>query len=528
MTSHTFKIANPLWMQMSASVRKAHSIESNLAPGGVTSGRGRVVMLVSNPCVNDTRVIRAAETVSQQGFETVVLALSDQGETSEEQCNGVLYRRLARPQLRSRARRDRAMPTNAVSNISTYDLALSLLGQGTELTNVSTSEIGSTDVRGRSLGFFPISLEISRRLFARSHQLFRRTIYFAKALIIPRFHFVLFRPVLEARRMRKIFESEVLKLSPQIIHAHDLVMLPAGAATAKTLGAKLVYDAHELEVHRNTKTGATDKWLRSYLEKKHIKKCDAVVTVCDSIADHLSQVYTVKRPVVVMNAPDVDQRSQRRQSETDLRSSLGLTLKTPLAIYVGRITVGRGIEQSVEALQYLPEYHLALVGPANQPTVEGARELAATLGVAGRLHVVAPVAPGMIIPFISSGDVSLVPIQNVCLSYYYCLPNKLLESAMARLPVVVSNFPELRRFVEVSGSGVVMDETDPRDIARAIQEAYENRNCLVPGPDRLHQAEEIYGWQTQRRKLQELYATFDLSIRSSASGEAGCSAQPRT
>ena len=501
-----------------SSVRESYSIESDPTPACVTSGRGRVVMLVSNPCVNDTRVIRAAQTVSQQGFETVVLALSDCGETREEQRNGVLYRRLANPQFMSQAR---TVPTNALSNISTYDLALSLVGQGPELTNVSTSENGCSGVRGRSLGFVTVSLEISRRLFTR-------TISFGKALIIRRLHFVLFRPILEARRMRQIFESEVLKLSPQIIHAHDLVMLPAGAATAKTLGAKLVYDAHELEVHRNTKTGATDKWLRSYLERKHIKKCDAVVTVCDSIADHLSHVYAVKRPVVVMNAPDVDQRSQRRQSETDLRSSLGLTLKTPLAIYVGRVTVGRGIEQSVEALQYLPEYHLALVGPANQPTVEGARELAATLGVAGRLHVVAPVAPGMIIPFISSGDVSLVPIQNVCLSYYYCLPNKLLESAMARLPVVVSNFPELRRFVEVSGSGVVMDETDPRDIARAIQEAYENRNCLVPGPDRLHQAEEIYGWQTQRRKLQELYATFDLSIRSSASGEAGCSAQPRT
>ena len=324
--------------------------------------------------------------------------------------------------------------------------------------------------------------------------------------------------------MRKIFESEVLKLRPQIIHAHDLVMLPTGAAVAKTLGVKLIYDAHELEVHRNTKTGPIDKWLRFYLERKNIKQCDAVVTVCDSIADHLAREYAIKRPTVVMNAPDAE---GGLPSDTDLRTGLSLSRDTPLAVYVGRITVGRGIEQIVEALQYLPEYHLALVGPVNKPTVEEAAKTAEALGVANRLHVVPPVPPGMIVSFISTGDISVVPIQNVCLSYYYCLPNKLLESAIARLPVVVSNLPELKRFVEISKSGVVMDETDPRDIARAIREAYENRDRLRPDAERLKRAEKIYGWASQKNKLAALYASFNLLPSQSSAPEPAAKGKTR-
>src|SRR5680860_996095 len=65
-----------------------------------TVKRPRVVMLVSNPCTNDTRVIRAAEAVAGQGFDTIVLALSNDAETSEERQNGVLFKRIGRPWIR--------------------------------------------------------------------------------------------------------------------------------------------------------------------------------------------------------------------------------------------------------------------------------------------------------------------------------------------------------------------------------------------------------------------------------------------
>ena len=460
-------------------------------------------MLVSNSCANDTRVIRAAETVAQQGFDTVVLALSDDGNTSEETRNGVLYRRIGRPwfdmKLRAPPAKNPALRKvfRASSNLAARILlAAEFLGRAFSLRPAPLAQIRLALSAGQSLLDY-----VASRFFG-------------------------LRPLVETRRMRRVFKSDLMKLQPDVIHAHDLVMLPAGAAAAESLGAKLIYDAHELEVHRNTKSGPIEKWLRYCLERKHIKQCDAVVTVCDSIADHLAREYAIARPTVVMNAPDV---AAGLPSDTDLRSSLGLSSDTPLAVYVGRITVGCGIEQIVDALQYLPGYHIALVGPVNKPTVDQAEATAQALGIAGRLHIVSPISPAMVVSFISTGDISLVPIQNVCLSYYYCLPNKLLESAIARLPVVVSNLPELKRFVEISESGVVMDQTDPRDIARAIHDAYENRDRLRPDANRLRHTEEIYGWQRQKEALMALYSSFNLptpACRVSSSSMARLSVAP--
>lgn len=464
-------------------------------PGSVSAlpmaSRPRVVMLVSNPCINDTRVIRAAETASMGGFDTVVLALSNDGETSEERRNGVFYRRLANPRLIP-ARNFFTATTVDLANIPTYELVNILL----QLKTRPSKSLAPASLN--QVGVFRLTGEICRLLVIRSVMLTR-------AIALKACHPI--RPMLEAHFMRKIFESEALKLAPSIIHAHDLVTLPAGAAIAERCGARLIYDAHELEVHRNTKAARLSQPIRAYLERKHIRQCDAVITVCDSIADHLAEQYAVDRPFVVMNAPNLE---EGHQSDKDLRSSLKLSSNTPLAVYVGRITTGRGIEQCIRALAYLPEYHLALVGPTHGPTEEAAQNLARTLGVFDRLHFVPPVAPNTVISFVSSADVSVVPIQNVCLSYYYCLPNKLLESTFAGLPVVVSNFPELRRFVELSGSGLVMDETDPHNIANTIREAYEKRRQLMPSDEALARVEQIYGWPTQKKNLDAIYASFRL------------------
>ena len=57
-----------------------------------------------------------------------------------------------------------------------------------------------------------------------------------------------------------------------------------------------------------------------------------------------------------------------------------------------------------------------------------------------------------------SADYGLVCTENICLSDYYSLPNKLFEYAMAGLPMVLTNLYE---FVSLNNNyhfGVVLDE----------------------------------------------------------------------
>jgi glycosyltransferase involved in cell wall biosynthesis len=313
----------------------------------------------------------------------------------------------------------------------------------------------------------------------------------------------------EADEFGTAARHHIAELALDAIHAHDLTTLPAGGQAAARAGAWLVYDSHELEMHRNSRYPWFVRLRRRMLERKYIRRADAVVTVSESIADHLRTDYRIPRPTVVMNAPLFDANVI---PATTVRQDLSLGADDKLCVYVGNVTVNRGLEHVVRALALLPELHFATVGPRRPATEAELLELAVDLGVRDRLHLIDPVAPNEVVGYIATADASVLPIQNVCLSYYYCMPNKLLESVFAGVPVAVANLLEMRRFVEANRCGVIMDEADPKAIAQAIEQVITGRaQYVLSREDRATLAEQ-YGWPTQAGHLQSLYSAFSATM----------------
>jgi glycosyltransferase involved in cell wall biosynthesis len=130
------------------------------------------------------------------------------------------------------------------------------------------------------------------------------------------------------------------------------------------------------------------------------------------------------------------------------------------------------------------------------------------LGVEGRLHFVDPVPAGMVKRFISTADVSLVLVQDACLSYRYSFPNKLLESLLAGLPVVASKLPEYEKLIARTGAGIAVDQADPMAIADGIREVLADKSRYAPQPDVLAKLESEFGWATQGQRLCSLYSSI--------------------
>jgi glycosyltransferase involved in cell wall biosynthesis len=316
--------------------------------------------------------------------------------------------------------------------------------------------------------------------------------------------------VQEALRYLNDFGASSMRLAeslrPDVVHAHDLVTLSGGAVVAAKAGAELVYDAHELETQTNYHSLSlkAKRWIARY-ESVLIRRA-RVVTVCDSIADWLRDEYAVERPLVVLNAPE-DRRDA--PTRTTVRRTLSLPLEVPLVVYVGSVTVDRGLELSVEALRHLPGVHLATVGWRYLETEQAMRFVAEREGVADRIHFVDPVPSGDVVGFLEDADASVIPIQNVCLSYDFCFPNKLLESVFAGVPVAVSDLVELRRFVTEHRVGVVMDERTPQTIAAALRHLLDRRSEYAPSREKVAELEQRYGWAVQGKRLRDLYESFD-------------------
>ena len=95
--------------------------------------------------------------------------------------------------------------------------------------------------------------------------------------------------------------------------------------------------------------------------------------------------------------------------------------------------------------------HLAFLGFG--PLREDLVALAAEPRFGGRLHVLDPVAPLDVVPWVASADVDAMPIQAHNRSYELSTPNKLFEALAAGVPVVASDFPGMRAIVAGIATG---------------------------------------------------------------------------
>ena len=298
-----------------------------------------------------------------------------------------------------------------------------------------------------------------------------------------------------------------LSLKPDLVHAHDLVTLSGGYAVARATGSPLIYDAHELETHTNYwgLNPHMRRWVEIY-ERTLIGKSTAIVTVCESIADWLRDNYHIPRPIVVHNTPNLEKIAPGERTKTTLRSVAGISKDVPLAVYVGSVTIDRGLVECVRALAFAPKLHFAFVGPRYIETEKEILATALEIDVSDRVHLIDAVPSSQVTGFVSDADCSVIAIQNVCLSYYFCFPNKLLESVLADVPVVVARLIELENFVARFHTGLVADETDPAAIAAAVMEVIANKANLRPTAATREAIITEYGWATQRKKLLDLYA----------------------
>ena len=464
----------------------------------------RIVMLLQGEWMRESRVVREAECLARAGYRVDVICLRMASKGAREKRNGVTYHSIPYEGLRTLPRLVKALRIH-----------LNIVSLGAQSRN---RRLRARGVLETSLGLISSILSIAFAVMALPGAVVGKIVVsLARAMTwgagdrlgqrLKRPMTYLVQPFSHLNAFGVMCRDLMVQLEPTIVHAHDLVTLSAGALVAKQLGCPLIYDAHELERHTNYPW--LNKWTKYWLARYEdilIGRAASVVTVSDSIADWLASEYVIQRPRVVLNSPAGPSPVLSGSGPPErLRSRLGLTPDTPLVVHVGWVTVERGLDRCVQALQHLPGAHFAAVGPRYDATEMEMTHVARALGVENRIHFVDPVPHEQVMSFIASADCSVIAIQNVSLNNYFCFPNKLLDSVMAGLPVVVANLKELRRFVERYDVGVVMDETDPLSIAAATREVLANAARYRPSRAKIADIEQHFGWLAQQEQLLKVY-----------------------
>jgi len=282
-----------------------------------------------------------------------------------------------------------------------------------------------------------------------------------------------------------------VRARPDVIHCHDTFVLPLGCIVKSFTGAKLVYDAHELESNRNGLTRLQGV-LTLRVEKLLWRFVDALIVVSPSIERWYHETIGPKRSAVILNSPLFSEGVH--QEEDDLRRKFSIPTERKVFIYVGILGHGRGIDLLTEAFKD-PQVssHIVFLGYG-----ELSDELKRLESLHPNMHVHDAVPHSQVVPIVQSADFGLCLIQNVSLSDYYCLPNKLFEYCFAGVPVLASDFPDIRAVLSDYGVGepCKLQANDIRDAILRLERSQLTFQFASLTP---------LSWQAQEQKLVALY-----------------------
>lgn len=287
----------------------------------------------------------------------------------------------------------------------------------------------------------------------------------------------------------------VRKHQPSVIHCHDETVLPIALLLKLTFRAKLIYDAHELESEKNGVSKFKSKAIY-LLEKISFRYIDNLIIVSPSIQKWYHKEFTVKRSSVVLNSPVVS-TSKSIYGKNYLREKYNIPEDCRIFIYNGGLTQGRGIELIINVFRTIGvQAHVVFLGYGG--IYENLKKIESECS---NIHVHDAVPHEDLVSVARTADVGLCLIQNVSLSDYYCLPNKLFEYLFSGLPVLASNFPDISHLLFKHGVGwcVNVEENSIKDSVMTIQ------NCLELPEINQSSLDELT-WDKQKKVLISVYS----------------------
>jgi len=299
-----------------------------------------------------------------------------------------------------------------------------------------------------------------------------------------------------------LFGIELLKilkgLKAKKYWAMDLYSLPL-LIWGKTKNSKVFYDSREVYSALGTNVGHPLKqWFITEIERFFIKRTDVIFTSGKMDSEYIAQFYDIEEPSVIMNLPNY----QALKRTDKLRSHFRISSEKKIMIYQGMIHPGRGLEPFIQVLENFPNWVLCILGSGrhwHEIKLEIDR-----LGISNQVYKSEPVPYLELAEWTVSADAGLCYIEPLTESLRLALPNKLFEYAMAGIPVVCSDLPQMSPIVKEFGNGILLQNQASIDQwfnGMTILSDSESYSQMTKAATQLA---EKYNWQAQEPIIYEL------------------------
>jgi len=254
-------------------------------------------------------------------------------------------------------------------------------------------------------------------------------------------------------------------LNADIYHFHDPDLLPHILKIKRKLPkAKIVYDIHENYQVRFQQWGfpiILGRFFQKYQIRK-INQLDGFVTTTETMKKLFSEVY--KPGVVIRNSVDTHRLNHLNIAEV-------LPFETPTIYTSGTHSHSRLVLQTVQSMKYLPKdlnFRMLFAGRYS-PGIEEKLIAQAKKDGTSKLLFLEKMLPW--------AENFRRTAKAMCGCVFYednlnnqvTLPNRVYEYMFCGIPIVVSDYPELRNIINMAKCGVIIKSEEPNDIAEAFE-----------------------------------------------------------
>lgn len=286
--------------------------------------------------------------------------------------------------------------------------------------------------------------------------------------------------------------NELLKRADKntILLSNDLDTILPNFLVSKKLNIPMVFDSHEMFTEMPSLKGRWTQKIWRLLERTFVPKLKYMMTASESYAQWFQSTYKIEKPIVVQNFPRNLYLQQQPENNTP-----------KIILYQGVINPSRGLDKVIPAMEKIENAELWIAGKG--PKYDEYVSLTKKEKLTDKVKFLGKLLPDDLRTITKQADVGLSIEENNGLSYYYSLPNKVSDYIQAKVPVVVSAFPEMKKIVETYHVGSVIHNHSSDELAEKISNVLHNGKSHYR--DALNHAATVLCWENEEPKILNLF-----------------------
>lgn len=264
------------------------------------------------------------------------------------------------------------------------------------------------------------------------------------------------------------------------------------------IGLPFVIEAHDLKI-RKFYDSCPEK---DKSEAAVFRKVDAIIVLLNSFGTILKEVYDVSGTPVIKVSLAAEKVPFPLAGDKTSHKIIG---------YIGQLYPMQGVDVLIEALSYLPDAGLSVIG-GSEPDLSRLKHLASRLNIDKRIKFHGFVNPHRVAEIAKDIDVMVISALDRG-KRRYSAHTKLYEYMAMGKPIVAVDLPSVREEVIDGENALLVKPEDAADLAEKIVYVLNNPDAAESLAIGAYRAAEEFSWEKRAQRLSEIFREVHAKYR---------------